>query len=118
MARGLGDDATHRLTETLQTAPATDAAEVIGLLSQLDPDVVERVLPTRLEQWPRTAHDRAVRQLSSAPAEQRARLLVALYDFLDVVIRPLAIDEMGMSGRPECIAKLIHIVDDDQTPVF
>jgi hypothetical protein len=118
MARGLGDDAMHRLTETLQTAPATDAAEVIGLLSQLDPDVVERVLPTRLEQWPRAAHDRAVRQLSSAPAEQRARLLVALYDFLDVMIRPLAIDEMGMSGRPECIIKLMQLVDDDQTPGF
>jgi hypothetical protein len=118
MARGLGDDATHRLVETLQTAPATEAAEVIGLLSQLDPDAVEKLLPSRLEQWPRSAHDRTVRQLSSVPAEQRARLLVALYDFLDVVIRPLAIDEMGMSGRPECIAKLMHLVDDDQTPGF
>jgi hypothetical protein len=118
MARGLGEDATHRLVETLQTAPATEAAEVIGLLSQLDPDSVEQLLPSRLEQWPRAAHDRTVRQLSSVPAEQRARLLVALYDFLDVVIRPLAIDEMGMSGRPECIAKLMHLVDDDQTPGF
>ena len=118
MARGLGDDATHRLVETLQTAPATEAAEVIGLLSQLDPDAVEKLLPSRLEQWPRAAHDRTVRQISSVPAEQRARLLVALYDFLDVMIRPLAIDEMGMSGRPECIVKLMHLVDDDQTPGF
>src|SRR4029077_8473544 len=118
MARGLGDDATNRLIETLQTAPATEAAEVIGLLSQLAPDIVEQLLPARLEQWPRGAHDRAVRQLSSVPAEQRARLLVALYDFLDSTIRPLAIDEMGMSGRPECIAKLMHLVDDDHTPGF
>jgi hypothetical protein len=118
MARGLGDDATNRLIETLQTAPATEAAEVIGLLSQLDPDIVEQLLPARLEQWPRGAHDRAVRQLSSVPAEQRARLLVALYDFLDSTIRPLAIDEMGMSGRPECITKLLHLVDDDHTPGF
>jgi hypothetical protein len=118
MARGLGDDATHRLMETLQTAPATEAAEVIGLLSQLDPNVVEQLLPGRLEQWPRAAHDRTVRQLSSVPAEQRAHLLVALYDFLDVMIRPLAIDEMGMSGRPECITKLMHLLDDDQTPGF
>ena len=118
MARGLGDDATNRLIETLQTAPATEAAEVIGLLSQLDPDVVEQLLPGRLEQWPRAAHDRTVRQLSSVPAEQRARLLVALYDFLDATIRALAIDEMGMSGRPECITKLMHLVDDDQTPGF
>jgi hypothetical protein len=118
MARSLGDDATHRLIEILQTAPAPEAAEVIGLLSQLDPDAVEKLLPGRLEQWPRSAHDRTVRQLSSVPAEQRARLLVALYDFLDVIIRPLAIDEMGMSGRPECITKLMQLVDDDQTPGF
>jgi hypothetical protein len=118
MARALGDDATHRLIETLQTAPAPEAAEVIGLLSQLDPDAVEKLLPGRLEQWPRAAHDRTVRQLSSVPAEQRARLLVAVYDFLDVMIRPLAIDEMGMSGRPECITKLMYLVDDDLTPGF
>src|ERR1700688_2234312 len=118
MARALGDDATHRLIETLQTSPAPEAAQVIGLLSQLDPDAVEKLLPGRLEQWPRAAHDRTVRQLSSVPAEQRARLLVALYDFLDVMIRPLAIDEMGMSGRPECITKLMQLVDDDQTPGF
>jgi hypothetical protein len=118
MARGLGDDATNRLIEILQTAAATEAAEVIGLLSQLDPDAVEQLLPARLEQWPRAAHDRTVRQLSSVPAEQRAGLLVALYDFLDVMIRPLAIDEMGMSGRPECIVKLMQLVDDDQTPGF
>jgi hypothetical protein len=118
MARALGDDATHRLIETLQTAPAPEAAEVIGLLSQLDPDAVEKFLPGRLEQWPRAAHDRTVRQLSSVPAEQRARLLVALYNFLDAMIRPLAIDEMGMTGRPECITKLMQLVDDDQTPGF
>jgi hypothetical protein len=118
MARALGDDATHRLIETLQTAPAPEAAEVIGLLSQLDPDAVENFLPGRLEQWPRAAHDRTVRQLSSVPAEQRARLLVALYNFLDAMIRPLAIDEMGMSGRPECITKLMELVDDDRTPGF
>jgi hypothetical protein len=118
MARGLGEDATNRLIETLQTAPAAEAAEVIGLLSQLAPDAVEQFLPGRLEQWPRTAHDRTVRQLSSVPAEQRCRLLVALYDFLDPMIRPLAIDEMGMSGRPECVAMLMRLVDNDQTPGF
>jgi hypothetical protein len=113
---GLGEDALQRLAETLQTAPATEATEVIGLLSQLSPEVVESVLPARLAQWPRASHDRAVRQLSSTPAEQRARLLVALYDTLDPLIRPMAIDEMGMSGRPECITKIVDLVQDDSTP--
>ncbi|HET8922184.1 MAG TPA: hypothetical protein VFN26_04220 [Candidatus Acidoferrum sp.] len=114
----LGEDATHRLIENLQTAPAGEAAETIGLLSQLAPESVEKILPARLSQWPRSMHDRAVRQLSATPAEQRGRLLLALYDSLDVMIRPLAIDEMGMSGQAVCIPKLIELVQNDETPGF
>src|SRR5579859_4699260 len=116
--RNLGEDATQRLVETLQTAPAGEAAETIGLLSQLSPDSVEKVLPLRLSQWPRSSHDRAIRQLSAAPPEQRARLLAAIYDSLDVMIRPLAIDEMGMSGQAECIPKLIALLQDDEATGF
>jgi hypothetical protein len=118
IVKGLGEDATQRLVETLQTAPAGEAAEALGLLSQLAPESVEKILPLRLSQWPRSAHDRTVRQLSATPSEHRARLLVALYDSLDVMIRPLAIDEMGMSGQPECIPKLIELVQNDETPGF
>jgi hypothetical protein len=118
IVRSLGEDATQRMVENLQTAPAGEAAEVIGLLSQLSPESVEKVLPARLSQWPRSAHDRTVRQLSAAQAEQRGRLLVALYDSLDVMIRPLAIDEMGMSGQSCCIPKLMELVGNDATPGF
>jgi hypothetical protein len=114
----LGEDATQRLIETLQTAPASEAVEAIGLLSQLSPENVEKILPARLSQWPRSAHDRAIRQLSAAPPGHRVRLLVAIYDALDILIRPLAIDEMGMSGQPECIPKLIGLVQNDDTPGF
>ncbi len=116
--RNLGEDATQRLLETLQTAPANESAEAIGLVSQLSPENVEKILPARLSQWPRSSHDRAVRQLSAAPAEERARLLMALYDSLDVLIRPLAIDEMGMSGQAICIPRLIELVQNDETPAF
>ena len=116
--RNLGEDATQRLLETLQTAPAGESAETIGLVSQLSPENVEKILPARLSQWPRSSHDRAVRQLSAAPAEERARLLMALYDSLDVLIRPLAIDEMGMSGQAICIPRLIELVQNDETPAF
>src|SRR2546425_706586 len=116
--RNLGEDATQRLIEMLQTAPASEAAEAIGLLSQLSPENVEKILPARLSQWPRSAHDRAIPQLAPASAEQRGKLLVALYDSLDVLIRPLAIDEMGMSGQHGCILKLIELVQNDETPSF
>src|SRR5207253_2853413 len=39
--RNLGEDATQRLLETLQTAPATEAVEAIGLVGQLSPENVE-----------------------------------------------------------------------------
>jgi hypothetical protein len=116
--RNLGEDATQRLTETLQTAPAGEAAETIGLLGQLSPESVEKILPVRLSQWPRSSHDRVIRQLSAAPPEERARLLVAIYDSLDTLIRPLAIDEMGMSGQAQCIPKLIGMLQDDEATGF
>src|SRR6202030_2207925 len=118
IVRNLGEDATQRLLETLQTAPANESAEAIGLVSQLSPENVEKILPARLSQWPRSSHDRAVRQLSAAPAEERARLLMALYDSLDVLIRPLAIDQMGMSAQASCIPRLIELVQNDETPAF
>jgi len=118
IVRSLGEDATNRLIETLQTAPAAEAAETVGLLTQLSPDAVAKILPVRLSQWPRTAHDRIVRQLSSAPVDHRVQLLISLYDSLDVMIRPLAIDEMGMSGHPDCIPKLLELAEADSTPGF
>jgi hypothetical protein len=118
IVRSLGEEATNRLLETLQTAPASEAAETVGLLTQLAPDTVAKILPVRLSQWPRSAHDRTIRQLSSAPVEHRVHLLVTLYDSLDSMIRPLAIDEMGMSGHPDCIPKLMELAEDDSTPGF
>jgi hypothetical protein len=118
VVRGLGDDATQRLIETLQTAPASEAAETVGLLTLLAPESVTKILPVRLSQWPRTSHDRTVRQLSAAPPERRAELLVALYDSLDVMIRPLAIDEMGMSGSPGCIPRLLDLAENEATSGF
>jgi hypothetical protein len=113
MVKQLGEDAINQLLDVLQSSPATEAAEAIGILSQLAPEQVSRILPVRLSQWPRSAHDRTVRQLSAAPPEHRAALLVTLYDSLDLLIRPLAMDEMGMSGSHACIPKLIEIAESE-----
>jgi hypothetical protein len=118
IVRSLGEEATNRLLEVLQTAPASEAAETVGLLTQIAPEAMAKVLPVRLAQWPRTAHDRIVRQLSSAPAQRRVELLMVLYDSLDVMIRPLALDEMGMTGLPDCIPKLLEVAEDNATPGF
>src|SRR5271165_6520300 len=115
---GLGPEAVQNLVEMLQTAPAAEAAEAVGLLSQIDPVSVAKILPVRLTQWPRSAHDRTVRQLSSAPSLHRAELLVALYDSLDAMIRPLAIDEMGMSGQHVVIPKLLELAENSATSEY
>ena len=113
IVKGLGEEAILQLKETLQTAPAAEAAEVLGLLGQLAPDMVAEILPVRLAQWPRSVHDRCVRQLSSVPAESRAPLLVAIFDSLDVLIRPLALDEISMTGSPDSIPKLLELASSD-----
>ncbi len=109
----LGEEAVHHLAEILQTASAMEAAEVVGLISQLSPDTVARILPGRLSQWPRSVHDRCVRQLSSVPVESRAQLLLAIFDSLDVLIKPLALDELSMTGSPDCIPKLLDLASSD-----
>src|SRR5438552_3015459 len=113
VVRGLGEDAVHHLTEILQIAPANEAVEVLGLLGQLDPEAVARVLPVRLAQWPRSVHDRCVRQLSPVPPQARVLLLLAILDSLDVLIRPLALDEIGMAGSPDSIPKLLDFAASD-----
>jgi hypothetical protein len=114
----LGEEAVHHLTETLQTAPASEAAEVLGLLGQLAPDTVARALPTRLAQWPRSTHDRCIRQLSSVPPHTRTHLLVAIFDSLDTLIRPLALDEISMTGSPDSIPMLLDLASSDATPGY
>src|SRR3989441_2328004 len=118
IVQGLGEESLHSLEGTLQTAPALEAVETVGLLCMLSPDFVEKVLPLRLAQWPRTAHDRIVRQISAATPQNRAKLLASSYKSLDLFIRPTAIDEMGMSGQPECIPLLLALAAGDGIPGY
>ena len=118
LVKSLGDDAIHRLIETLQTAPANEAAEMVGLLGQLDPDSIVRILPVRLSQWPRSVHDRVIRQLSTVPQESRGILLLAIFDTLDALIKPLALDEIGMTGTPDAIPKLLDLAGSDGIPGY
>jgi hypothetical protein len=113
IVKGLGAEAIRHLAEILQTSPANEAAEVLGLLGQLEPETVAQILPVRLAQWPRSVHDRCVRQLSSVPPHTRAQLLVAIFDSLDVLIRPLALDEISMTGSPDSIPKLLDLASSD-----
>jgi hypothetical protein len=109
LAKSLGPDAQASLVTTLQSGPAMEAVETVGLLGHLSPETLEKVLPQRLSQWPRAANDRVVRQIAAFESGVRARLLLAIYDTLDPLIHPFAVDELGTTGDSQCIPKLVAV---------
>jgi PilZ domain-containing protein len=111
LARGVGDELMSCLRDALRSGSATDAAETAGLLSRLDPSVIERWLPERLADWPRQAQDRAVRLLAMGGAPERGSLLVKLLSLVDAILLPLAIDEIGLSENAGCIPALSRLAE-------
>jgi hypothetical protein len=103
----------ENLRQLLRNGGPTEAIETLGLLARLDPDLVEQVLPERIIDWKRTAQDRVVRQIASSGSPDRGRLLLNLFDFLDPLIRPLAVDEIGMAGDQTADMRLLRIAEGD-----
>ena len=107
IAQELGSEALNCLIDGLRSAPALEAAEMVGLLSCLHPSSLEEFLPARLAEWQRISHDRVVRQISAGGSPARGGLLLMMFDFLDPLIRPLALDEIGVSGDMNSVEKLM-----------
>lgn len=113
MMEMLGPEAMEHLRRQLREGTPTEAIDVVGILARMDLDTVEQVLPERMRDWKRTAHDRVVRQVASSGAKDRGRLLLGLFDFMDALIRPLAVDEIGMSGEQSADMRLLRIAEGD-----
>ena len=113
MMQTLGPEALEHLRMQLRQGGPTEAIDTIGILARLDIDTLEQVLPERMKEWKRTAHDRVVRQIASSGAPERGRLLLGLFDHLDAMIRPLAVDEIGMSGEQSADMRLLRIAEGD-----
>jgi hypothetical protein len=113
MVQVLDVEGLENLRQVLRNGGPTEAIETLGILARLDPDLVEQVLPERISEWKRTAHDRVVRQIASSGSPDRGRLLLNLFDFLDPLIRPLAVDEIGMAGDRIADMRLLRIAEGD-----
>jgi hypothetical protein len=113
MMQVLDVEGLENLREQLRKGGPSEAIETLGLLTRLDPDTVEQILPQRVAEWKRIAHDRVVRQIASSGSPERGRLLLQLLDFLDPLIRPLAVDEIGMSGDRSADMRLLRIAEGD-----
>jgi hypothetical protein len=113
LAIDLGEEGLQYLRSTVRGGPITEAVEMTGLLSKLDPQAVEVFLPSRMRDFPRTSQDRIVRQISASGAPGRCRILLELLDHVDPLIMPLVIDEIGVTGDREALGRLLTIVDGD-----
>ncbi|HUJ82320.1 MAG TPA: hypothetical protein VLW83_10575 [Candidatus Acidoferrales bacterium] len=113
MMDSLGPEGLEHLRRQLREGRPTEAIDTIGILARMDLETLERVLPDRMREWKRSAHDRVVRQLASSGSPDRGRLLLQLFDGIDGLIRPLAVDEIGMAGEKTADMRLLRVAEGD-----
>jgi hypothetical protein len=109
----LGPEAVEHLRDQLRRGEANEAIVAMGILTRLDLDLVQQVLPGRMKEWKRSAHDRVVRQIAASGCPERGRLLIDLFDSLDPLVRPLAVDEIGMAGEQAADMRLLRLAEGD-----
>ncbi len=113
MMEVLGPEGLDHLRNQLRDGSQNVAIDTVGILARMDMETVEKILPERMREWKRTAHDRVVRQIASSGSSGRGHLLLQLFDILDSLIRPLAVDEIGMSGEKSADMRLLRIAEGD-----
>lgn len=113
LAMDLGEEGLQYLRSTVRGGSVTEVVEMVGLLSKLDAQAVIVFLPGRMKQFPRAAQDRMIRQISSANGPHRCRILMELIDYVDPLLMPLVIDEIGVTADRDSLGRLLTIVDGD-----
>jgi hypothetical protein len=111
LAKALGPAANEHLYEKFTQRSPAEAVLAVGLLSRIDPNLLSELLPGRLSHWGRLQHDAVVRQIASAGAPERGKLLLKLLESLDPVLLPEVIDELGMSGERDAFPYLISYIN-------
>jgi hypothetical protein len=113
MMEALGPEALDHLRTVLREGEPAEAIGTVGILTRMDIDMVEEFLPGRIKEWKRSAHDRVVRQIAGSGSPRRGQLLLKLFDHLDNLIRPLAVDEIGMSGERSADMRFLRMAEGD-----
>jgi len=111
LAGRLGPAAGQCLADWLHARPAAEAIPGIGLLANLDPESVRRLLPLRLPEWGRAQHDDVVSQLAATNLANRGSLLLEMLDQFHPFSLPRALDEIAISGEPAAFARLISFAE-------
>ncbi|HUA01076.1 MAG TPA: hypothetical protein VMB02_12155 [Candidatus Aquilonibacter sp.] len=113
MMEVLGPEGLDHLRTQLKRGGPNEAIDSVGLLVRLDRETVEKVLPDRIREWKRIAHDRVIRQIAMSGAKDYGRLLIELFDLFDSLVQPLAVDEIGMSGEISADMRLLRMAEGD-----
>jgi hypothetical protein len=113
LAQDLGEEAIQYVRSTVRGGAHAEAVEMVGLLVRLDATAAEVYLPSRIKEFPRTAQDRIVRQISACGAAGRCRTLLAMLDHVDPMIMPLVIDEIGMTEDRGALGRLLTLAEGD-----
>lgn len=116
MACAVGEPLRAQLRQRLELAPIGNAVRTVGLLSRVEPIVVEELLPQRIRAGQRAAHDEALRQLSVAGAPERGRTLTRMLGSLDSLVLPMALDEIGMCGDVSVAPHMLKIAQGELFP--
>ncbi|HTZ73602.1 MAG TPA: hypothetical protein VMB47_06755, partial [Candidatus Aquilonibacter sp.] len=113
MVNNLGPEGLQHLRQQLLQGRTAEALDAVGLLARVDLEMLEQALPAKLREWKRTSHDRLVRQIAASGSPERGRLLLSLFDQIDSLIRPLAVDEIGLSSEQLADMKLVRLAEGD-----
>jgi hypothetical protein len=105
----LGNDATGHLRDMFLKRTVQESLQSLALLSRVDMPLLLSEIPSRLGLWNRQQQDTAVRMIAMAGSEARGELLMSMLDYLDPLILPLALDEIGFSGENLPALKLTEL---------
>ena len=95
----LGNDATGHLRDMFLKRTVQESLQSLALLSRIDMPLLLSEIPSRMGLWNRQQQDTAVRMIAMAGSEARGELLMSMLDYLDPLILPLALDEIGFTGE-------------------
>ncbi|HTV58537.1 MAG TPA: hypothetical protein VMJ93_06665 [Verrucomicrobiae bacterium] len=113
MMKNLGPEGLEHLRKQFRHGQAAESLEAVGLLARTDLETLEELLPAKLREWKRTSHDRLVRQIAASGSPERGRVLLNIFDLIDSLIRPLAVDEIGLSSEKFSDMKLVRLAEGD-----
>ena len=113
LASIIGDTAVQYLRNQLRSGNFGDAMSSVGLLSHLDPALLDTELASRLAKWPRFYQMGVLRQLAAGSSPQRGRMLLNLLSVIDPLLLPAFLEELALVEEEDAAQRLKLLADGD-----